>query len=278
MSTTKQYFSGLEGIFYCLIDEQRTAAFQSAIKNTIRRGDVVVDCGAGTGILSMMACQCGAKKVYAIEADKRALNNLRETFELNGYQGMITLIEGDIRKVVLPEKVDVIISEMVATGLIEELQIPAMNNMHRFAKPAVKVVLKLLENYVDLVSNKNEYFGHKFNVIRYEDPDIRSLKAKSLTAKVMYRKVDFSTINNDNVVELKTELTARKDGVINGLRISTRTTFHDGVTFDSSFAYCYPVILPLRDIAIKKGERCLISLSYRMCEGFDKLKYSVKKF
>lgn len=187
------------------------------------------------------------------------------------------MIEGDVRNVVLPEKVDVIIAEMVATGLIEELQIPAMNNILKFAKPTVRVVLKTLENYVDLVSNKNEYSGHKFNVIRYEYPDIKSLKAKPLTDRVMYRKIDFSTINNDNAVELETELTALKDGIINGLRISSKTTFYHGVTFDSSFAYCYPVILPLRDMVVKKGDRCLISLSYRMCEGFDKLKYAVTR-
>ena len=277
VSTTKQYWSGLEGIFCCLIDRQRTVAFQNAIKNTIRQGDVVVDCGAGTGILSMIACQCGAKKVYAIESDNRAINNLRETFKINGYKKKITLIEGDVRSVVLREKVDVIIAEMVATGLIEELQIPAMNNIHKFANPAAKVVLNSLENYVDLVANKNKYYGYKLNVISYEYPEIRSLKVIPLTPKYMYRKVDFSTINNDNVVKLKMELTALKDGIINGLRISSRTTFYDGAIFDSSSAYCFPVILPLQDILVKEGERCLINLSYRMCEGFHNLKYAVSK-
>ncbi len=275
MSTTKQYFSGLEGIFNCLIDEERTVAFQSAIRNTIRPGDVVVDCGAGTGILSMMACQCGAKRVYAIEADNRALKNLRETFEANGYGETITLIEGDVCNVELPEKADVIIAEMVATGLIEELQIPAMNNTLKYAKPKVKILLKSLENYVDLVTSKNEFFGHKVHAIRYEYPDIESLTVNPLTDKVMYRKVDFSMVNNNTLIEFSAELQALKDGIINGLRISSKTTFHDGATFDSSFAYCYPVILPLRDIVVKKGDRLLVNLSYRMCEGFEGLKYAV---
>jgi len=276
-NTTKQYFSGLEGIFYCLIDEQRTAAFQRAIKNTVRKGDVVADCGAGTGILSLFAADTGAKRVYAIESDSRALNNLQETIKLNGYKEKIVLIKGDVRNVRLPEKVDVIIAEMISTGLIEELQVPAMKHMLGFAKSDVRVVLESLELYADLISNKNEYFGHKLNIIRYEYPDIKNLKATPMTAKVMYRKVDFSKVNNDNQVSLKSELRVLRDGKINGLRISTRTIFYDGSTFNSSFAYCYPVILPVQDMTVKKGDKVLVTLSYEMCKGFNNLKYAVSR-
>jgi len=276
-NTTKQYFSGLEGIFCCLIDEQRTAAFQRAIKNTVRKGDVVVDCGTGTGILALFAADAEAKRIYAIESDSRALKNLQETFELNGYKEKISVIAGDVRNVRLPEKVDVIIAEMISTGLIEELQVPAMNNMLRFAKPRVRVVLESLELYADLVSNKNDYFGHKLNIIRYEYPDVKSQKATPMTAKVMYRKVDFSKVNNDNQVSLKSEFTILRDGNINGLRISMRTIFHDGSTFDSSFAYCYPVILPVQDMTVKKGDKVLVTLSYEMCKGFNNLKYAVSR-
>jgi len=277
MGTAKQYFSGLEGIFCCLIDEQRTAAFQRAIKNTVRKGDVVADCGAGTGILSLFAADAGAKIVYAIESDSRVLKNLQKTFELNGYKKKIILIEGDVRSVRLPEKVDMIIAEMIATGLIEELQVPAMNNMLGFAKPDVRIVLESLELYADLVSNKNDYFGHKMNIIRYEYPEIKNLKATPMTAKVIYRKVDFSKVNNDNQVSLKSEFTILRDGNINGLRISMRTIFYDGSIFDSSPAYCYPIILPVQDTAVKKGDRCLVSLSYEMCKGFNNLKYAVSR-
>jgi predicted RNA methylase len=70
---------------------------------------------------------------------------------------------------------------------------------------------------------------------------------------------------------------ALRDGKINGLRISTRTIFHDGSSSDSSPAYCYPVILPVQDMTVKKGHKYLVSLSYEMCKGFNNLKYAVSR-
>ncbi len=106
---SKQYWSMTEGVFNCLIDEQRTLAFQRAIQNTVRKGDVVVDMGTGSGILAMFAADAGAKRVYAIEWDRKNFEALKQSFELNGYRDRIILIKGDVTKVSLPEKVDVII-------------------------------------------------------------------------------------------------------------------------------------------------------------------------
>ncbi|MFA6797581.1 MAG: 50S ribosomal protein L11 methyltransferase, partial [Candidatus Paceibacterota bacterium] len=98
----KEYWSMTEGVFNCLIDEKRTISFSSAIKKTVKKGDVVVDMGTGTGILAMFAADAGAKKVYAIEIDKRNIKTLRSNFLLNGYNNIIEIIEGDVRKVKIP--------------------------------------------------------------------------------------------------------------------------------------------------------------------------------
>eukprot|EP00350_Pseudokeronopsis_sp_OXSARD2_P006754 CAMPEP_0170566224 /NCGR_PEP_ID=MMETSP0211-20121228/79699_1 /TAXON_ID=311385 /ORGANISM="Pseudokeronopsis sp., Strain OXSARD2" /LENGTH=62 /DNA_ID=CAMNT_0010887329 /DNA_START=107 /DNA_END=295 /DNA_ORIENTATION=- len=57
-----------------LMDQIRTTTYQKAILNNKLdfQGKVVMDVGAGTGILSIFAAQAGAKKVYAIEASNMA--------------------------------------------------------------------------------------------------------------------------------------------------------------------------------------------------------------
>ena len=113
-----------EGVFNCLIDEERTAAFKAAIEKTVRRGDIVVDAGSGTGVMAMFAADAGAKKVYALEFDENNIKVLQKIFSANGYGDRIQVIQGDATTLKLPENVDVIVCEMIATVLIEELQIP----------------------------------------------------------------------------------------------------------------------------------------------------------
>lgn len=57
-----------------LQDNVRTGTYCDAIKgNSIDFKDkIVMDVGAGTGILSLFAADAGAKKVYAVEASNMA--------------------------------------------------------------------------------------------------------------------------------------------------------------------------------------------------------------
>lgn len=65
------YYSMLSHQAQMLQDTVRTAAYQRAILNNARtdfQDKVVMDVGAGNGILSFFSAQAGSKKVYAVEA------------------------------------------------------------------------------------------------------------------------------------------------------------------------------------------------------------------
>src|SRR6202790_2665156 len=86
-----------------LLDKARCDAYRDALHRTVRPGDVVVDLGAGTGLLSFFALQAGARHVYAIEMSDIA-DAAAELVEANGFKDRVTLIRKNSKKVRLPER------------------------------------------------------------------------------------------------------------------------------------------------------------------------------
>lgn len=97
-----------------IADPVRMAAYAKALRAAIRPGSTVLDLGAGTGIFSLLACQCGARKVYAIESGD-AISIARRIAEANGFADRIVFLEGLSTAVSLPENVDVMVSDMHGT-------------------------------------------------------------------------------------------------------------------------------------------------------------------
>jgi len=103
-------YAPLMGHHRHLLDDQiRTGAFRRAIQKVVKRGDVVVDVGTGTGILAIEARRAGAAAVYAIDRDP-IVHVARAIAAANGVDG-ITWLAAHSRDVVLPERADVIVSE-----------------------------------------------------------------------------------------------------------------------------------------------------------------------
>ena len=102
-------------------DKARTDAYQKAIVGNPEffKDKIVMDVGAGTGILSLFAKKAGAKKVYAVEASPLA-DVLKEIVELNDEEGVIEVIHGKAEDVEIENKVDVIISEWMGFYLLHE--------------------------------------------------------------------------------------------------------------------------------------------------------------
>jgi len=124
-----------------LNDEIRMQAYGRAIAEAVKPGDVVVDIGCGLGILSFLALKAGAKKVYAIEADASTLQLARKFAEQNNFLNQITFIKKLSGQVKLPEKVDVIVSEILGSLAIDENILPTLlDAKKRFLKKGGKII------------------------------------------------------------------------------------------------------------------------------------------
>jgi type I protein arginine methyltransferase len=92
-------------------DQVRMDAFSRALRQAVTPASVVADIGAGTGIFAILACRFGARRVYAIEPDD-AIEVAREIAAANGCADRIEFIQAMSTQVTLPERADVIISDL----------------------------------------------------------------------------------------------------------------------------------------------------------------------
>ena len=92
-------------------DRGRMDAYSAALKQAIRPDSVVLDLGTGTGYFAVLACFLGARHVYAIEPNP-AIALGKKLAAHNGVQDRITWYEKYSTDVQLPEKADVIVSDL----------------------------------------------------------------------------------------------------------------------------------------------------------------------
>ena len=105
-----------------LKDTVRTKTYQNVIYQNkfLFKNKVVLDVGAGTGILSLFCAKAGAEHVYAVECSHMA-DMAKEIVEANGYSNVVTVLKGKIEEIELPvAKVDIIISEWMGYFLLFE--------------------------------------------------------------------------------------------------------------------------------------------------------------
>jgi len=122
-------------------DEPRTKGYENALQKRLKGKDgaVVVDIGTGAfALLAILAAKAGAKKVYAIEKNPSAVPLAKETIAKAGLQNTIEVIEGDSMQVKLPEKVDLIVSELIGSISTQEGVEPIIKDAQRFLKDDLK--------------------------------------------------------------------------------------------------------------------------------------------
>ena len=131
-----------------LSDSVRMEAYAQAIAATVKPGDQVVDLGAGTGILSLMAARAGAQMVHAIEHSD-AIELARRVAQANGLAERITFYRAMSTEIELPHKCDVLLSETLGSFGLEENTLEfTIDARKRFLLPDARMLPCELESWV----------------------------------------------------------------------------------------------------------------------------------
>ena len=276
-----------------LDDQHRTGSYLAAVQAVVRSGDVVVDLGAGTGVLSVAAAQAGASRVYAIEAS--GIGAAAEAvFRANGCEDRVTLIAGMSTEVALPERADVLISEVIGADVLSEGIVGLFADARRrLLKPAARLVPSRLKVFAvpvavpersirrltftpDILETWRSRYGIDFSALEEAAPssfsfliDPMRLAGSVLGTPVVVFDADLATADTevrhvDGAFDATT--TGRVNGVLTyfdaalgpGIQVSTHP---DRVRQDNHWRH--PVWMLPDPVMLKAGRRYGLSYSYQ---------------
>jgi protein arginine N-methyltransferase 1 len=140
-----------QGDFHDLMlgDQLRMTAYHAAIAETVRPGDTVLDLGTGTGILARWALESGAARVYGIDLNETVLATATERLAAAGLADRFHPLLGLSFDLELPERVDVIVSEILG-NLADNENAPVIldDARRRFLRPGGTMLPQRVESYL----------------------------------------------------------------------------------------------------------------------------------
>jgi protein arginine N-methyltransferase 1 len=262
-----------------LHDTARMDAFRRAITATVRTGDVVVDIGCGSGVLSFMACEAGARKVYAIESGP-VIGLARELAVDNGFADRIEFVEGWSTEVDLPEPGDVLVTETIGNaGFDEGIVAWTVDARRRLLRPGAALVPQRVRMWVAPVESSDDHTlvsdwrstqlpydysaAHRraVGVLWFTEFGLGNLLGQpELAADVDLRSADDAPIASAGTVRVD------RDGTLHGLACWFDSLLCAGVTTDNApprtESSWFHGFLPLAEpMSVVAGERLAWDLS-----------------
>ncbi|MES2336608.1 MAG: 50S ribosomal protein L11 methyltransferase [Pseudomonadota bacterium] len=131
--------------FSIVVDERRNAAYEAALRRAVTPGCRVLDIGAGTGLLGMLAARAGAAEVVACEMNPAVADAAADIVAANGLADRMRVIarkSTDLDVAAdLGGPVDVLVSEIVSNDVLGEAALPVMvDAVRRLLKPGGRMI------------------------------------------------------------------------------------------------------------------------------------------
>lgn len=227
-----------------IADGPRVNAYVAALRSVIKRGSVVVDLGSGPGLFAIVACQLGARRVFAIEP-ANIIQVGRDAAREQGVADRIEFIQSLSTKVILPEQADVIVSDLRGILPLFQQHIPSIVDARvRFLAPGGILIPSLDRLWIAVVEAPVRHAevvgpwegnalssGRKLSVnslskIRVRPDDL-------LSSPVSWHEIDYRRIEEVNVCD-HVSLRVTRSGIAHGLAVWFDTELSAGIGFSNA--------------------------------------------
>jgi len=278
-SSAVQYFQ-----FYGYLSQQqnmmqdyvRTGTYQKAMVQNFAdfRDKVVLDVGAGSGILSFFAMQAGARKVYAVEASTMA-EHTKKLVSSSQYAGRIIVIPGKIEEISIPEQVDLIVSEPMGYMLFNERMLETYLHAKKFLRPNGQMFPTIGDLhvapfsdellYMEQFTKANFWYQQSFHGVDlsplrdaaveeyFKQPVVDTFDIRILMAKSVKYTVNFLTAAEEDLhrIEIPLHFTAHSSGTVHGF------AFWFDIAFIGSMSTVWLSTAPTESLTHWYQVRCL---------------------
>lgn len=264
------------------MDPVRMDAYARAIARVVKPGDVVVDIGAGTGILSMLAVRAGAKHVHAIETNP-AVGILGEIARENGLGDRVTVHARSSFEVELSERADVMVSDLRGSFPLFEDHLPIVRDARtRLLKPGGRMIGERERFYVALVEADDIRRRLEGGWLAFEKRGMQATAVKNcvvngvfsdggspipagalLSRPQMWTEIDWRTVES-NVFESVVDSEITRGGEAHGLAVWFEAILHEGIGYanppGTTMVYSRTFLPLVESVAVEAGERATIGV------------------
>jgi protein arginine N-methyltransferase 1 len=269
-----------------IADRERFDAYSKAISKAVRPGDAVLEIGCGPGAFALLACQAGARNVYAIDSEE-IVHFARELAAANGFADRMQFIESDSRKTDLPERVNVIVSDIRGSLPLFGHAIATIEDARqRFLAPGGRLIPQL-DTLKVAVIQASDFYSKLVSPWLHAASDLNLSPSVPLLLNGSYS----GHFNNDQLISKPQTWTvldyaaspkssaaadlnfsATRAGTAHGLCLWFETELFDGVGFSSgphSHKTIYgQVFLPwLEAVPLQQGQEIFVSLQANLVGG-----------
>jgi protein arginine N-methyltransferase 1 len=274
-----------------IADKVRMDPYAYALKALIGPDSVVLDIGTGTGMHALLACKFGARKVYAIEPNE-AIHLARELAQVNGFAHRIEFFQDLSTHVSLPEKADVIVSDLRGVLPLYGRHIPSIiDAKRRHLAPGGTLIPKRDTIWVSLVESAKVYneliatWDHPYGLAMEEAKGIvinswveentdTFGKRNLLMEPQIWTVLDYASIENPDVGSSNITQRATRDGTAHGLLMWFDAEIADGIYIQNgpgaekvAEVYGCAFFPLLKPVPIDKGDTITLDIRAKLIDG-----------
>ena len=256
-----------------LNDNNRMQGFKQAIDLVVKPGDKVLELGGGTGVQSFFAAQ-KAQKVYCVERNPELVNAARNILAKNINGNIVEVIQADASHYLPPEPVDVVICEMLHTGLLREKQMPVIDSfkkryLQKFGDPLPTFIPEASIQAIQPIQQNFHFEDFYAPTILFQDPCSIQERSKSLGEPEVFQLLSYVDPFNQNC-GWKGKIIIAENGQLNALRLITKNILAIDLDTSSTINWhtqyiIFPLHTPLR---VSADDNISIRFDY---EGGDSL-------